>query len=193
MNLRCYDRAGRLPSIVVYIYGNHVCHNACVSFACFQDFKIFELIDIDNDGNITRNEWHDWLKRTHASKGKKGDTWLARILHTLMHNMDLAIATTNPSQSPHDTHDTQDTQDKDGSRASELICERHARQERQERQEQALPQSQQLHGTSGGEFGGEGHGADAGGRRAEVMAGDDGLRLGYTGGSAGKTTEHSSS
>ena len=52
------------------------------------DFKVFEDIDGDSDGNVTLDEWHAWLQRTHASKeGAKGDRWLKSVLHTLSTNL----------------------------------------------------------------------------------------------------------
>jgi len=53
------------------------------------DFKIFELLDSDADGLVTREEWHAWLQKTHADKGEKGDKWLAALLHTLSTNVGL--------------------------------------------------------------------------------------------------------
>ena len=38
---------------------------------------------------MTREEWQDWLKKTHADKGDKGDKWLASLLHTLSTNLHL--------------------------------------------------------------------------------------------------------
>ena len=38
---------------------------------------------MNQDGAITRGEWHAWLQRTHEEKGTKGDRWLSSVLHTL--------------------------------------------------------------------------------------------------------------
>ena len=51
------------------------------------DFMIFEGMDTDNDGKVTLEEWHDWLKKTHQEKGADGDRWLTTILDTMCENL----------------------------------------------------------------------------------------------------------
>jgi len=48
------------------------------------DYGIFDKIDVDSDGNLTLDEWYDWLKRTHL---EKGGAWLTSILHTLSRHL----------------------------------------------------------------------------------------------------------
>lgn len=38
------------------------------------DFKLFEKLDVDEDGKVTKEEWERWLRTTHAKKSKGGDT-----------------------------------------------------------------------------------------------------------------------
>jgi len=52
------------------------------------DFKIFEKMDSDSDGNITKQEWRDFISKTEEEKGeKKGERWRNNLLNTLTTNI----------------------------------------------------------------------------------------------------------
>ena len=45
---------------------------------------LFNRLDTDASGTVTRREWHRWLRETHTAKGAKGEGWLHSILDTLL-------------------------------------------------------------------------------------------------------------
>ena len=51
------------------------------------EYKVFDKLDTDSDGNVDADEWHAFLKETHEKKGRKGDQWLLSLIHTLRDNI----------------------------------------------------------------------------------------------------------
>lgn len=49
----------------------------------------FERIDTNADGEVTLEEWHEFLARTHGEQGEKGIMWLTATLHTVSRNLGL--------------------------------------------------------------------------------------------------------
>jgi len=51
------------------------------------DYKLFERLDADGNGEVTREEWTEYITRTNQEKeeaGKgKGNKWLFTLIHTL--------------------------------------------------------------------------------------------------------------
>ena len=60
---------------------------ACLVAAQRGDFQLFEKIDTNEDGQITVDEWHEYLEKLHKSKGDKGTKHIKRILHTMLVNL----------------------------------------------------------------------------------------------------------
>ena len=52
------------------------------------DFKVFDRADVDNDGNLELDEWHDFLETAAA---EKGDRWLMNMLSTFKKNLELGV------------------------------------------------------------------------------------------------------
>ena len=52
------------------------------------DFKVFEKMDKNSDGEVTLDEWIVFLKRTKKKKGpKKWEKWITGFLTTLSTNL----------------------------------------------------------------------------------------------------------
>ena len=51
------------------------------------DFNLFAKLDANHDGSVSKAEWRNFLRLGHAERGKKGDVWMGRMIHTLSVNV----------------------------------------------------------------------------------------------------------